>query len=237
MTSSAAEVPQALEIRVLAWAAWTADGDRAMTGGAIHPAPALPATLRRRATPIGRKALEAAGTVLAGRPGAAPRIILSSRHGEYARTRGLLHSLAASGEVSPAEFSLAVHHGLAGLLSIATGNKAGHIAVAAGIDSFAAAVTEAAACLAEGDDCVLIMHFDEALPEEYGPVGGGTEDSLALALLLTRNDGERIGLHWQVADQPGEECAAAALLGLLRDNADTARAAGGRMVWSFSRAA
>lgn len=210
-------------------------GGAMASGGEIHAALPLPASLRRRITPIGRKALEAAWAVLAGRPGLEPRIILSSRHGEYARTLGLLSSLAESGEVSPAEFSLAVHHGLAGLLSIVTGNRAGHTAVAAGIDSFGAALWEAAACLADGDGTILLLHFDEALPEFYGQVGGGSEPAQALALLLSA--GEGIHLDWRKAEVAGTESAAGALLDLLAGGTDRASAAGERMIWSFRRVA
>jgi hypothetical protein len=194
------------------------------SGGAIHPATPLPASLRRRITPIGRKVLEAAWAVMAGRPGLEPRIVLSSRHGEYARTLGLLTSLAESGEVSPAEFSLAVHHGLAGLLSIATGNHAGHTAISAGEDSFGAALCEAAACLADGDGHILLMHFDEALPDSYDAVGGGPEPDLALALLLSAGErGEPAG--WP-AERPGMQTAAGVLLGLLNGGIHRALAAG-----------
>ena len=226
-----------LDMRVRAWAAWTEGADSLDTGGVIHPAAALPTSLRRRITPMGRKALEAAWTVLAGRQGPEPRIILSSRHGEYVRTQGLLSSLAESGEVSPAEFSLAVHHGLAGLLSIATGNRAGHTAIAAGADSLPSALTEAAACLAEGDHSVLVMHFDEALPRSYALAGGEAEPSLALALLLSAHDGEGFGLTWQPAPAPGGDCAALALLGLLRGGRGPVRAVGKRMAWSFRHVA
>lgn len=229
------DVPPALSLGIVAWAAWSGADEAMATGGEIHAAPPLPASLRRRITPIGRKALEAGWTVLAGRPGLAPRIILSSRHGEYVRTLGLLSSLADSGEVSPAEFSLAVHHGLAGLLSIATGNRAGHTAIAAGVDSFGSALFEAGSCLAEGEQAVLLLHFDEALPESYGPVGGGPEPSLALAVLLTAGDGLRLG--WRPADSAGTQSAAGALLDLLAGGEDPSIAAGERMIWSFHRAA
>ena len=229
------EVPQALSLSIVAWAAWSGKGDVMASGGAIHPATSLPASLRRRITPMGRKALEAAWMVLAGRQEHEPRIILSSRHGEYARTLGLLASLAESGEVSPAEFSLAVHHGLAGLLSIATGNHAGHTAISAGVDSFGGALCEAAACLADGDGTVLLLHFDEALPDSYDPVGGGAEAGLALALLLSV--GEEVELGWRPAEVPGTESAASALLRLLAGGVGQASATGERMTWSFSRAA
>jgi hypothetical protein len=229
------EVPRALGLGIVAWAAWSGAGEAMASGGEIHPASPLPAALRRRITPIGRKALEAAWIVLAGRPGLEPRIVLSSRHGEYVRAVGLLSSLAESGEVSPAEFSLAVHHGLAGLLSIVTGNHAGHLAVAAGIDSFGAALWEAAACVNHGEGTVLLLHFDEALPDSYAPVGGGPEEELALALLLSAGDG--VQLDWQPAEVAGSQSAAAALLRLLGGDTDRVVATGERMIWSFRRAA
>lgn len=235
MTVPEREVPRALSLGIVAWAAWSGTDEAMATGGEIHASPPPPVSLRRRITPIGRKALEAAWAVLAGRPGLEPRIVLSSRHGEYARAFGLLSSLAESGEVSPAEFSLAVHHGLAGLLSIITGNCAGHTAVAAGIDSFGAALWEAAACLADGDGTVLLLHYDEALPASYGPVGGGPEPALALALLLSA--GEGIHLDWRKAEVAGTESAAGALLDLLAGGSDRACAAGERTIWSFRCAA
>ena len=229
--------PQSFNFRIQAWAAWIEGEDSPVTGGAIHPANLLPATLRRRITAVGRRALETAWAVLAGRQGQEPRIILSSSHGEYARTCGLLDSLVESGEVSPAEFSLAVHHGLAGLLSIATGNHAGHTAIAAGADSFGAALTEAAACLSHGDKSVLVMHFDEALPESYAPVGGRPVPGIALALLLGTHGGDGIALDWQPAERAGGECSATALVRLLKGDSTPVQAVGERMVWSFRHVA
>ena len=237
MVGPTGDIPQGLDLRIQCWAAWVEGEDSPVTGGAIHPGLPLPTSLRRRITPIGRKALETAWAVLAGWQGQEPRIILSSRHGEYARTVGLLGSLVESGEVSPAEFSLAVHHGLAGLLSIVTGNHAGHTAIAAGSDSFGAALTEAAACLADGDDSVLVMHFDEALPESYAAVGGEPEPGIALALLLGPAGGQGIALDWQATERAGGECSATALVRLLKGDSAPVQAVGERMVWSFRHVA
>ena len=103
--------------------------------------------LRRRATPLGQKIIGSALALeSAVRDG---RYVFASRHGEMSRTIRVLSDMAAGDPPSPAEFSMCVHHGLAGLLSIHAGNRKGHTALAAGADSFGYGLLEAAACLAE----------------------------------------------------------------------------------------
>lgn len=201
----------------------------------------LPASLRRRISPIGRKVLEAAWATLPD-DGVMPRLILSSRHGEYDRTLGLLSELAHSGEVSPAEFSLSVHHALAGLLSIATNNSAGHAAISAGPETFACAMLEAAACLGESDEPVLLMHFDEVLPEIYATVAGETqaEKAVALALLLLpedADDGELFTFDMAPAPELGTDPLALRFADLLTSGAESAFGNGPRMSWRWHRAA
>jgi Beta-ketoacyl synthase, N-terminal domain len=169
---------------VAGWAAWTRDA--ASSSGPVRVSgrsTALPSGLRRRVGAVGRKALETAWAILP--EGAAPRLVLSSRHGEYQRTYGLLQSLAAEGTVSPAEFSLSVHHALIGLLSIATANRVGHTAVAAGVESFAYGLLEAAVSVLQDNAPVLLIHFDEPLPGCYAAVSGPDDPALALAIMLT----------------------------------------------------
>jgi hypothetical protein len=229
--------------RLVSWAGWLPGAEGLASGGAVRPGAALPSSLRRRVTPIGRKALEAAWLVLAGRSEdeEPPRIVLSSRHGEYGRTMGLLDSLAESGEVSPAEFSLAVHHGLAGLLSIAAGNRAGHSAVAGGGESFGYGWLEAAASLADGGGRVLLIHFDEPLPEPYAPVGGDRDPSVALALLLASDrdeaEGDRLSLAFAPSDPPGDESPAVSFARLLDGQAAEAVCVGERLTWRWCRVA
>jgi hypothetical protein len=172
-----------LAFRVAAWTAWR-------DGVAAGP---LPASLRRRVTATGRKALEAAWAVLADKD--APRLVFCSRHGEYERTLSLLDSLAEDGTVSPADFSLSVHHALAGLLSIATANRAGHTAVAAGPDSLGFGLLEAAATVAEDGRPALLVYFDEPLPAIYGSLPGDLAEPMALAVLLVPEGGEAMTLE------------------------------------------
>jgi hypothetical protein len=230
MLVQAGENVQSIELPVLAWAGCDGATTELSSGGELHPAAPMPASLRRRVTPIGRRALEAAWAVLAGREGLSPRIVLSSRHGEYERTLGLLRTLAQDDGVSPAEFSLAVHHGLAGLLSIATGNRAGHMAIAAGADTLGSALMEAAACLADDDDLVLLMHFDDELPDEYHPIGGTRGEASVLALLLGQG-GVPVRVAWEAAGPRQAEGTPGNLVRLLKGEVRAADIGGDRKIW------
>src|SRR5262249_61026398 len=90
----------------------------------------VPLMPRRRRTALGQKMI--ASALACGEAALTGRYVLASRHGEFSRTLGILRSLAARELPSPAEFSMSVHNGLAGLLSIHSGNTRGHTALAAG---------------------------------------------------------------------------------------------------------
>jgi len=142
----------------------------------------LPPILRRRVTAIGQTAFRTACNLTVPR---SARFVFCSRHGEFQRTLRILTALAGSEPVSPAEFSLSVHNALAGLLSIAWHNPAGHTTIAAGADSFGSALIEAASCLMERpDEPVLLVYCDEPLPQPYNEIADGDETCVALAMLL-----------------------------------------------------
>jgi len=226
-----------VRFRVEAWAGWFAPNDHLEHGGLLAPSRPLPGLLRRRITPVGRRALEAAWAVLPDGP--MPRLVLSSRHGEYDRTFGLLSELAASGTVSPADFSLSVHHALAGLLSIATGSTAGHTAVSSGAESFGFGLIEAAACAEEDQDGAILLHFDAPLPDLYRPVAEPPPPALALALRLGA-PGAGAGLGIDLTLRPAAEPVAApdglagSFLALLR-GAAAVSGEGARFTWQWSR--
>ena len=193
-----------LRLSVAAWASWDGQSDEVVTGGAVGERPALPASLRRRVTPMGRKALELAWSVLPedGQGGEPPRLVLASRHGEYERTFGLLDGLAQSGEVSPADFSLSVHHALVGLLSIATGNRQGHCAVAAGTDSCGYGLLEAATFTAEQGRSSLLIAFDGLLPDIYAPVAFEPCPYPSAVAMLLVPPGQKAALHLDMRMEP-----------------------------------
>jgi hypothetical protein len=145
-------------------------------------AASLPPMLRRRISTIGQRAFRASYALSEQRTA---RFVFCSRYGELDRTLRILQSLAVQEPISPADFSLSVHNALAGLLSIAWGNTAGHTAISAGADSFGYGLLEAAACLKDGsDDPVMLVYFDDLLPPPYDELADGSETSLAIAMLL-----------------------------------------------------
>jgi hypothetical protein len=226
-----------LPFRISAWAAWSNTAWAAWPEGNVaDPARPLPASLRRRVTATGRKALEAAWTVLA-HAAAEPRLVLCSRHGEYERTLSILESLAEDGTVSPADFSLSVHHALAGLLSIATTNRAGHTAIAAGPDSLGFGLLEAAAAVAEDGRPALLVYFDEPLSIIYGPLPGDVAGSIALAMLLVPEGGEAMSLEMVAAEHRGAQAQAPEFLAFLASGEPERRVAGERREWRWRRAA
>ncbi|MGB9154105.1 MAG: beta-ketoacyl synthase chain length factor [Alphaproteobacteria bacterium] len=143
----------------------------------------IPALLRRRVTPLGQQALSAAWNL----PETADaRLILTSRHGEFSRTLSLLESVANKDDLSPADFTLSVHHALVGVLSIVQGNRKGHTAVASGEESFCFGLLEAVACLKENpNEPVVLIHFDDLLPGPFATFNQPDEQPVALALALS----------------------------------------------------
>lgn len=180
-----------IDFNVAAWAAWSPErpdrdawlkwaGCAAPPGAAEQPPPL---SLRRRVTKLGQQALRAAWNLPASNRS---RIIFASRDGEFSRTISVLDSLAQPEIVSPADFSLSVHHALAGLLSIARGNRAGHGAVAAGRDSLWYGIIEAAGCLNRSEEkTALLVYHSEPLPPPYDGFDSPAAETIALALEIT----------------------------------------------------
>jgi hypothetical protein len=92
---------------------------------------------------------------------------LASQHGDLGRTVGLLKSLALKEPLSPTDFTMSVHHALVGLISIHTGNREGHTAVAAATDTFGFGFLEATAYVAAESKPALLVYLDDPLPDEY----------------------------------------------------------------------
>ena len=238
-----------IHFSVTGWAAWSANrqtkrawldwaGTEESAAAWIDCTPiSTPTILRRRVSPVGQKALQAAfGLHEIG----AARFVLSSRHGEFGRTLTLLKALADGEPLSPADFSLSVHHALVGLLSIATKNRLGHTAVAAGRESFGYGLLEAAATAAENPGSgVVLMHFDEPLPPEYHGIDGPHEPPLALALSLKCPARNACGLRLAMDPAADGDTPAASLalefLSFLLSGTDQGHAVGDRMRWRWSR--
>ncbi|MCW2236390.1 beta-ketoacyl synthase chain length factor [Azospirillum canadense] len=222
-----------------AWLGWA--GVQPAEAAADGAAPSLPMMLRRRTTSFGQKMV--AGALACGDFAANARCVLASRHGELSRTLGILRAQSAGEPPSPAEFSMSVHHGLVGLLSIHTGNRAGHTALAAGPDSFGFGLIEALAGLAERpEEPVLLLYGDEPLPEPYDRFreDGDVEQPLVVALALGPAAAGEAALVMSAepsdqVERPTGESAELAFLRFLLSGGTSATAEGGRMRWEWRR--
>jgi hypothetical protein len=139
-----------------------------------------PMLLRRRVSALGQQALQAAWGV---QQGCRMPLVLASRNGELDRTLSIMRSLAENAPVSPADFSLSVHHALVGLLSIASENRNSHVAVAGGRDSLWLGLVEAVAMLPEAPEgAVLLIYYDSDLPAPYDRFSARNDETIACAL-------------------------------------------------------
>jgi hypothetical protein len=197
--------------------------------------------LRRRIGALAQRAISAA----LGCAGAnQSRYVFASRHGEFGRTVSILNSVADGETPSPTEFSMSVHHALAGLLSIHADNREGHTAVAAGVDTFGFGFMEAAAYVATEAKPALLVYYDGILPDEYGAFDA-PGDVLPLIVAVRLEPAGSGKPRYAFAPSPStassqaEVSTTAAPLDFLRfllSGADTAVSVGRRMTWRWLRA-
>src|SRR5262245_42124096 len=244
-------IAEGLRVAVRAWSAWTPQREtpaawRAWAGAADADvgdkagAPiAVPMMLRRRSTPLGSKMI--AGALACGEAARTGRYVLASRHGEFSRTLGILKSLAARELPSPADFSMSVHNGLAGLLSIHLGNTQGHTAVAAGLDTFGFGLMEAAARVCEQpSEPVLLFFGDEPLPDEFAAFGADDIDlplvvALALQAPVAEDDAILVGAVPKRTCVRPSTAAPIDFLRFLLSGVQSAASEGARMTWTWRR--
>jgi hypothetical protein len=181
-----------------AWSIW-ASAPHAFDQGKEPAVSDMPAMLRRRAGFLGKMALEVAYRCLAGRTGIPT--VFCSRHGEVARSVELLTDLSRDTALSPTNFGLAVHNASAGLFSIARADKANHIALAAGRSSIEHAVIEACSLLADGEPEVLLVAYDNCLPQLFEGFEDCDEQPYAWAWLMVPAAEKFISLSWCAADE------------------------------------
>jgi hypothetical protein len=112
--------------------------------------------------------------------------VFCSTHGESQNYLELLNGLATAQEVSPTLFSLSVHNAIAGLYSQFRGTTSPYVALAGGTEGLFAAVLEAAGMILEGPSRrVLVVWYEQPLPEVYRHHARGPESTLALAMRLS----------------------------------------------------
>ena len=123
-------------------------------------------------------------------------LVFCSQHGEMVRTRGLLGDIVAGVELSPTAFSQSVHNTSAGLFAIITQSRAPASALAAGANTFAYGWLEAEGFLCSNPGArVLLVSYDEPVPEEYRPYLQQRQCLYALGLLLRAADQSGMSLE------------------------------------------
>lgn len=176
--------------------------------------------LRRRTSPVGKLALEAAYGALTAAASRQPHqanpaspttqldipVVFASRHGECARSVELQTALAAAAPMSPTAFSLSVHNANAGLFSIARGSQANTVAIAAGQSTVEHAVIEACSLLADGARQVLLVVADAPLPALFSDFADEHEEPCGWSWLMQAADEHgalpTLSLQWQQAQSP-----------------------------------
>lgn len=140
--------------------------------------------LRRRLSPQGRLALALAEDVIGDVRGV--RIVFASRHGELARTHGLVEALrpAAENDPSPSAFTLSVLNSTSSVLSIARRDTSPALALAAGAATPWYGLLEAASLQAELASPVLLLCADAPVPSVFLHGAVDAEPLRSLALML-----------------------------------------------------
>ncbi|MBU1308137.1 MAG: beta-ketoacyl synthase chain length factor [Gammaproteobacteria bacterium] len=232
-----------MEFFLTDWAVWTPE--LTLDDASLIAAPELtqvPAMTRRRLSKLTKLTFDVALQLQASdnTPAAQQQLstIFASRHGDLHKTLGLLQQVAQQEELSPTQFALSVHNAIIGQLSLFSQNRADSNAIAAGADSLHYAVLEAAARLqTEADlDQVLVLYADEPVPQVYQPFCRDPAQPVALALLLSRSQGEKVcfSRHSAPAQQASEQ-QTLQLLPWLQQQCHAVSIAGRQCQWQWQR--
>lgn len=177
-----------MQFSLQAWSAWSSDkssrDDWEAWAIGEPDISAVPVMQRRRMSSLSRMAFATAAACSDG-VSTMPCCIFASRHGELTRTVKIIETIVAGGAVSPADFSLSVFNTALGLYSIVTGNTSPSTMVVAGEDTFGSALIEASLYLARFPGTqVLLVYFDEPLPDPLNLMDEPGSEAFSLALLL-----------------------------------------------------
>ncbi len=156
----------------------------------------IPAMVRRRMSSLSKLAVQNALMLTQGEE--LDYIIFSSRHGELTRTTALLKEILIGEDASPTMFSQSVHNTAASHYTIISQKPVPVTSIGAGSKSLAAALTEAGVYLAlHPGHRILLVDFDEPLPEPYNTLIKTSHPGYALGLLLTGGDQVEVILNFE----------------------------------------
>ena len=192
--------------------------------------------LRRRASFADCMALRVAFDC-AGALGPMPAVFCS-RYGEVHRSVEMLGNLVKNEPFSPMTFGLSVHNAPAALYSIARGDTSATSAVAAGRDSLPEGVLEACGVLGTGAARVLLVAYDDRLPEVFDPYADDGDRPAALGMVLEPAGKDAYSLELGRAGTPGlplPEPQVVSVARFLKQGARTLELSCGARRWIWSR--
>jgi hypothetical protein len=133
-------------------------------------------------------------------------LVFCSQHGDLTRLREMLNDIATGIELSPTAFSQSVHNASAGLYTIIARSRAPVSALASGGSTFASGWIEADGYLSRHPESqVLLVNYDEPLPEEYLPYQPQGQCQYALGLLLRAADADERAIVLQTSTAGQDE--------------------------------
>ena len=219
-----------VEFCIEAWEFWS-------PGSGAPPVQAMPPLLRRRASPMDRLALEVAYRLAP--KGVDMPTVFASRHGEVARSVEMLIAMAKGEAPLPMGFSLSVHNAASGLFSIAREDRSASNSLASHRDLLPGSVLEACGQLEEGAPKVLLVAFDDELPEPYHGFADEDPVGYALGLMLSQGRAPRYRLSGLAgggkAEAEQRQPQALALRAMLEDKKPELRLDEGPRAWLWQR--
>lgn len=173
------------------WRSW-ANAPFAPSGDQVPDVSSIPAMQRRRLNRLTRMAFHVVNQIA---DSAELPQIYCSRHGDLLRSTELLQQIVKQEPLSSMNFGLSVHNAVAGNLSILQHNTQPMTSVAAGADGIVCAMIEAVTQSAETGQDVVLLVYDETVPELYEFTTRG-ESSVAFAFALRIGQGQDYELSW-----------------------------------------
>ncbi|KJR28408.1 3-oxoacyl-ACP synthase [Vibrio navarrensis] len=168
-----------------AWQDWALNGQYPENSETIFTN--IPAMMRRRMSELSKHAVHSALELLSQT--SVDYMVFSSRHGELHRSIALVKDILLGEEASPMAFSQSVHNTAAGLATIASKKSIPLTSIAAGENTFHSALIETFCYLQQHPDKkVLLVDFDEPLPEDYAEFEEQSYRGYALALVISQGE-------------------------------------------------
>lgn len=194
----------------------------------------IPPMQRRRMSRLAKMALNIALEVIGDTN--VDYSVFCSRHGEIVRTREILASIVSAIEISPTAFAQSVHNTSSGLFTITASSTAPSMSMAAGANTFAYGWLEAQAYLAGNPDHrVLLVDFDEIIPEEFRGYSSDVSCDHALAMLLRTATGDGVHLGRNAATDDSHLPQGPQFLAWLQSNAASLSLAAEGQGWRWER--